>query len=66
MAGEEATQHPQEDMKPDIKSELQHLTLTVVHQVSHGAITCTKWAKASALPPGSQCGKYAIAFLLRI
>jgi len=40
MAEEEATQAPQEeeapnnDVKPDIKPEVQHLTLTVVHQVS--------------------------------
>jgi hypothetical protein len=34
MADEEATQAPQEDVKPGIKPEVQHLTLTVVHQVS--------------------------------
>ena len=42
MAEEEATQAPQEeeapvkDVKPDIKPEVQHLTLTVVHQVDLG------------------------------
>lgn len=36
MADEEATQAAQEDVKPDIKPEAQHLTLTVVNQVSLG------------------------------
>ena len=34
MADEEATQAPQQDVKPEIKQDVQHLTLTVVHQVS--------------------------------
>ncbi|CAK0787614.1 hypothetical protein CVIRNUC_010836 [Coccomyxa viridis] len=32
MADEEATQAPQQDVKPEIKQDVQHLTLTVVHQ----------------------------------
>ena len=58
MADEEATQAPQEDVKPDIKPEVQHLTLTVVHQVSlgcHHLHPMSKCAKGPALPQGSYC-----------
>ena len=56
MADEEATQAPQEDkapqedVKPDIKPEPSHLTLTVVHQVNP-ATACTTPRRTHGMRP---------------